>query len=171
MISGLKYRCKFDSKGNFLLVNYSDRCMHFLREEISCQNLKHILSELAYSGRNYGFREGTSEAAKGRQRCWLEPVAPTGWRLPGRQIREAGWCEEGPFSLRGTGFDGHVIHSHPRNNNSNLRHSSDQVLSDCCVRAVQSPARSGRLWSSLVCYFLNCPWTFLEISKKGTQKQ
>lgn len=41
IISGLKHRCKFDRKGNFLLVNYSDWCTYFLKEEISCQNLKY----------------------------------------------------------------------------------------------------------------------------------
>lgn len=80
--------------------------------------VQYILQELTYSERNYGFPEGKIEAAE------------VGWRH---------W----PFSLPQTAFDGHVLNSHPRNDNSNLSNSSELY--------------NVELWSSLVCYLLNCP--------------
>lgn len=135
------------------MANYSDRRICFLREEIPRQKLTHILYQLTYSESNYGCQEGTSEAA--RDAGWTAAAGGSrGLALAGQAEQRGGWAPGGP-SASPQHSDGHAVGSRPWNNNSNLRNSSHRVLSDCCMRAAQSPTGLGRLWSSLVCCFLN----------------
>lgn len=138
----------------FFLVNCSGRGELFPREEILCQNLKPVLSGLTYAGRKDGFQEGPSEGAEASET--LEPGP--GW--PGRQSRGGARRKGRPQPPR-TGSEGHLVSSQPPNNNSDLRNSSHQVLSDGCVGA-----GSGRLRRSLVCCYLNLVfrllWKFLK---------
>lgn len=95
MISGLKYRCEFDSRGDCLLVNYSDRRIRFLREEISHQKLKHILYQLTYSESNCGCQEATSEAA--RDAGWTAAACSSrGLALGGQAEQRGGGRRGGP---------------------------------------------------------------------------